>query len=327
LLALWSVGSDDYAPQVHSVRKIGNGRVRWTAADVPDQTGRVAVITGGNAGIGFETATVLANKGAHVVLAARDLDKGKQAAARICATSPSADVGVRELDLASLKSVCEAAEALNSTYPRIDLLINNAGVMFTREGCTQEGFELQFATNHLGHFALTGLLLDNLLSAPASRVVTISSLAHSARGSANFDDVRRPYHRMAAYGRSKLANLLFTYELQRRLTAKGLATMAVAAHPGISRTGLFRNSPGWLRIGSQVLAPLMSQSPKMGALPTLRAATDSDVRGGQYYGPGGLAEQRGYPKAVRSSAASHDEGLALKVWKASEELTGIIYPL
>jgi NAD(P)-dependent dehydrogenase (short-subunit alcohol dehydrogenase family) len=299
--------------------------MRWTTADVPDQTGRVAVITGANTGIGFGVAAALADKGAQVVLAVRDLDKGKHAASQISATSRHAYVTVQELDLAWLGSVCEAANGLKSAYPRIDLLINNAGVMFTPEGCTRDGFELQFATNHLGHFALTGLLLDNLLAAPGSRVVTVSSLAHRIRASANFDDVRRPYDRVAAYGRSKLANLLFTYELQRRLTAKGLATIAVAAHPGNSRTELFRNSPGWIRIGSRVLAPLVSQSPKMGALPTLRAATDSDVHGGQYYGPGGLAEQRGYPKAVHSSVESHDERLALKLWKASEELTGITY--
>jgi NAD(P)-dependent dehydrogenase (short-subunit alcohol dehydrogenase family) len=299
---------------------------RWTAADVPDQTGRVAVITGANTGIGFETAAVLADKGSHVVLAVRDVDKGKQAAAQIGSVSPDADITVAELDLASLESVREVATGLRSAHPRIDLLINNAGVMFTPEGCTRDGFELQFATNHLGHFALTGLLIDNLLATAGSRVVTVSSLAHRVQVSANFDDVRRPYDRMAAYSRSKLANLLFTYELQRRLTATGLATIAVAAHPGSSRTELFRNSPGWLRIGSQVLAPLLSQSPKMGALPTLRAAADPGVRGGQYYGPGGLAEQRGHPTVVQSSAQSHDDGLQLKLWQVSEEATGIAYP-
>jgi NAD(P)-dependent dehydrogenase (short-subunit alcohol dehydrogenase family) len=300
--------------------------MRWTAADVPDQTGRVAIITGGNTGIGFAAASVLANKGARVVLAVRNRDKGKHAADQIAATCLHAEVSVQELDLASLDSVWDAAAQLKSTHPRIDLLINNAGVMFTPEGCTDDGIELQFATNHLGHFALTGLLLDQLLAAAGSRVVTVSSLAHRMRGSTNFDDVERPCERVAAYGRSKLANLLFTYELQRRLTLKGLGTIAVAAHPGNSRTELFRNSPSWLRIGSQVLGPLVSQSPEMGALPTLRAATDPEVRGGQYYGPGALGEQRGYPKAVHSSAPSHDEGLQLKLWNVSEELTGVSYP-
>jgi NAD(P)-dependent dehydrogenase (short-subunit alcohol dehydrogenase family) len=299
---------------------------RWTAADVPDQTGRVAVITGANTGIGFEAAAVLADKGAHVVLAVRDVVKGKQAAAHIGGVSPHAEVSIAELDLASLESVREAAEALTSAHPRIDLLINNAGVMFTREGCTRDGFELQFATNHLGHFALTGLLIDKLLAAVGSRVVTVSSLAHRMRVSANFDDVRRPYDRVAGYGRSKLANLLFTYELQPRLTAAGLATMAVAAYPGNSRTELFRNSPGWLRIGSQVLAPALSQSPKMGALPSLRAATDPDVIGGQYYGPRGFAEQRGHPDVVHSSSESHDVRLQLRLWQVSEEATEIAYP-
>jgi NAD(P)-dependent dehydrogenase (short-subunit alcohol dehydrogenase family) len=301
--------------------------MRWTAADVPDQAGRVAIVTGANTGIGFETATVLANKDAHVVLAVRDLDKGKQAAARIRATSPSADFSVQELDLASLASVRAAAAEIKVANPRIDLLINNAGVMFTPEGVTPDGVEFQFGTNHLGHFALSGLLLDVMLPVGGSRVVTVSSLGHRVRGSTNFEHVQRPYDRMAAYGRSKLANLLFTYELQRRLSARDTSTLAVAAHPCNSRTELFRNSPGWLRVGAKLLAPLVSQSPKMGALPTLRAATDPSVSGGQYYGPGGLAEQRGHPKLVHSSPESHDEGLQLKLWKVSEELTGVSYPL
>ena len=168
---------------------------------------------------------------------------------------------------------------------------------------TPDGVEFQFGTNHLGHFALTGLLLESMLPVHGSRVVTISSLAHRVRASTNFDDVHRPFDRVAAYGRSKLANLLFTYELQRRLSAHRASTLAVAAHPGNSRTGLFRSSPGWIRIVSKVLAPLASQSAKMGALPTLRAATDRTVRGGQYFGPSGPAEQRGYPKVVHSSAS------------------------
>lgn len=301
--------------------------MRWTAADVPDQTGRVVIITGANTGIGFETAAVLADKGASVVMAVRDLDKGRDAAARITDGNPRAHVMLQRLDLSSLESVRDAAEELKAVAPHIDLLINNAGVMFTPEGVTPDGIEFQFGTNHLGHFALTGLLLENMLSVYGSRVVTISSLAHRVRASTNFDDVQRPYDRVAAYGRSKLANLLFSYELQRRLSARDTNTIAVAAHPGNSRTDLFRNSPSWIRVGSALLAPLVSQSPRMGALPTLRAATDPSGQGGQYYGPGGPAEQRGYPKAVHSSGQSHDEGLQLKLWKVSEELTGISYPL
>lgn len=301
--------------------------MRWTAADVPDQTGRVVVITGANTGIGFRTATVLADKGASVVLAVRDLSKGMDAANRITTGNPRAHITLQRLDLSSLASVREAADELKETTPRIDLLVNNAGVMFTPEGVTPDGIEFQFGTNHLGHFALTGLLLDVMLPVPGSRVVTISSLAHRIRASTDFDDVQRPYERVAAYGRSKLANLLFTYELQRRLSTRGTDTIAVAAHPGNSRTDLFRNSPSWIRLGSALLAPLLSQSSTMGALPGLRAATDPAAQGGQYYGPGGPAEQRGYPRVVHSSDQSHDEGLQFELWKASEELTGISYPL
>jgi NAD(P)-dependent dehydrogenase (short-subunit alcohol dehydrogenase family) len=301
--------------------------MKWTASDVPDQTGRVAVITGANTGIGFHTAAVLADHGTSVILAVRDLEKGRAAANRITAGNPCAQITLQRLDLSSLASVRDAADELKETTPHIDLLINNAGVMFTPEGVTGDGIELQFGTNHLGHFALTGLLLETLLPVHGSRVVTVSSLAHRVRASTNFDDVQRPYDRVSAYGRSKLANLLFTYELQRRLSIRENNTIAVAAHPGNSRTDLFRNSPSWIRVGSRLLAPLLSQSPTMGSLSTLRAATDPAVRGGQYYGPGGPAEQRGYPKRVHSSGQSHDEGLQLELWKSSEELTGISYPL
>jgi NAD(P)-dependent dehydrogenase (short-subunit alcohol dehydrogenase family) len=299
----------------------------WTEADVPDQTGRVAVITGANTGIGFQAARVLADQGASVVLAVRDVDKGRAARSQIIARNPRAHITVQRLDLSSLASVRAAADALRTANPHIDLLINNAGVMFTPEGVTADGIEFQFATNHLGHFALCGLLLDNMLAVRGSRVVTISSLGHRLRGSTSFDDVHAPYDRVAAYGRSKLANLLFTYELQRRLSAHDAGTVAVAAHPGNSRTGLFRNSPGWMRVGSVLLAPVFSQSSAMGALPTLRAATDPAARGGEYFGPAGLAEQRGHPAVVQSSAQSHDDDLQRQVWKISEELSGVAYPV
>ena len=196
---------------------------KWTERDVPEQQGRVAVVTGANTGLGFETARVLAARGASVVLAVRDVEKGKQAAARIAETAPGADLTVQELDLTSLESVRAAAAELRARHPRIDLLINNAGVMYTPRQTTRDGFELQFGTNHLGHFALTGLLLDLLLPVPGSRVVTVSSLGHRIRARIHFDDLQweRSYDRVAAYGQSKLANLMFTYELQRRLTAHG----------------------------------------------------------------------------------------------------------
>jgi NAD(P)-dependent dehydrogenase (short-subunit alcohol dehydrogenase family) len=302
---------------------------KWSTADVPDQSGRVAVVTGANTGIGYHAAAVLAHRGAHVVLAVRNLEKGNAALARIVAASPNADVTLQELDLTSLDSVRAAADALRSAYPRIDLLINNAGVMYTPKQVTKDGFEMQFGTNHLGHFALTGLVLDHLLPVRGSRVVTISSVGHRIRASIHFDDLQweRRYDRVAAYGQSKLANLLFTYELQRRLADQQKNTMAVAAHPGTSNTELTRNLPLILKPAVAVLGPLMFQSAAMGALPTLRAATDPAVEGGQYYGPDGLGEQRGHPKIVGSSAQSHDEDLQRRLWEVSEELTRVTFPV
>jgi NAD(P)-dependent dehydrogenase (short-subunit alcohol dehydrogenase family) len=300
---------------------------KWTAADIPDQAGRVAVITGANTGLGYETALALAEHGAHVVLAVRNLDKGKDATARITAKSPHAEVALQELDLTSLESTRAAAEQLRSDYDRIDLLINNAGVMYTPKSTTKDGFELQFGTNHLGHFAFTGLLLDRLSPVAGSRVVTVSSIGHRIRADIHFDDLQweRSYSRVGAYGQAKLANLLFTYELQRRLVARG-TTIAVAAHPGGSRTELTRNLPRLLVAASSVVEPLL-QGAEIGALPTLRAATDPGVSGGQYYGPGGFAELRGYPKVVASNARSHDVELQKRLWAVSEELTGVIYPV
>jgi NAD(P)-dependent dehydrogenase (short-subunit alcohol dehydrogenase family) len=302
---------------------------KWNTADVPEQHGRVAVITGANTGIGFQTAAVLADRGAHVVLAVRSLGKGGAAASRIRAKSPHADVVVQQLDLTSLDSVHSAADALKAGYSEIDLLINNAGVMFTPEGCTKDGFELQLGTNHLGHFALTGLLLKHMLSVEGSRIVTISSLGHRVRPAIDFSDLRaqRSYDPVAAYGRSKLANLLFTYQLQHRLAASGCATIAVAAHPGSSKTGLARNSPPLIRLGFKIFGPLVFQSAQMGALPALRAATDPAVRGADYYGPGGIGELRGHPRLVNSSDLSHDELLQRQLWSTSEELTGVTYPV
>jgi NAD(P)-dependent dehydrogenase (short-subunit alcohol dehydrogenase family) len=303
---------------------------RWGSANVPDQTGRVAVITGANSGIGFQTAAVLADKGAEVVLAVRDLDKGQAAASQIAALIPHATlVAVQHLDLTSLASVRNAATALTVAYPRIDLLVNNAGVMLTPKGSTQDGFELQFGTNHLGHFALTGLLLDQLLSVEGSRIVSVGSLGHRIRSAIDFDDIhfQRGYDPMAAYGRSKLANLLFTYELQRRLATCGGPTIAVAAHPGSTRTELFRNSPRWIRGAFDIAGAVVSNPPEIGALPILRAATDPDVAGGEYYGPGGFFELRGYPTLVQSSARAHDEELQRRLWKLSEELTGVSYAI
>jgi NAD(P)-dependent dehydrogenase (short-subunit alcohol dehydrogenase family) len=301
---------------------------KWTTADIPDQTGRVAVITGANTGLGYETALALAEHGAHVVLAVRNVDKGKEAAARITAASPRADVALQELDLTSLDSIRAAAGQLRSDHDRIDLLINNAGVMYTPKSNTKDGFELQFGTNHLGHFAFTGLLLDRLLPVAGSRVVTVSSVGHRILADIHFDDLQweRSYNRVAAYGQAKLANLLFTYELQRRL-APGGTTIAAAAHPGMSDTELMRNMPAPLISAFERIAPLVAQNPAMGALPTLRAATDPAVLGGQYYGPDGIGQTRGYPKIVESSKKSHDANKQQRLWAVSEELTGVTYPV
>ncbi len=300
---------------------------KWTTADIPDQTGRTAVVTGANTGLGYETAAALAAKGAHVVLAVRNLDKGNAAADLITRAHPSASVTVQELDLSSLESVRAAADQLRSAHESIDLLINNAGVMMTPKSTTKDGFELQFGTNHLGHFALTNLLLDRVLAAPASRVVTVSSVGHRFARGIRFDDLQseRSYSRVGAYGQAKLANLLFTYELQRRL--QGTSTIAVAAHPGGANTELARNVPAAVRVVFEAIAPLITQSAAMGALPTLRAATDPGVLGGQYYGPDGFGGQNGYPKVVASSAASHDTEAQRRLWAVSEELTSVVSPV
>ncbi|MFB9683474.1 SDR family NAD(P)-dependent oxidoreductase [Amycolatopsis plumensis] len=297
----------------------------WTEREVPSQRGRVAVITGANTGLGFDTAKVLAERGATVVLAVRDVEKGKQAAARLGA---DADVTVQELDLASLESVRAAAADLHTTLPKIDLLINNAGVMYPPRQTTRDGFELQFGTNHLGHFALTGLLLDLLLPVEGSRVVTVASIAHRIRAGIHFDDLQweNSYDRVAAYGQAKLANLMFAYELQRRLAPHG-TTASIAAHPGVARTELMRNSPAAMRAVFPLVAPLFTQSSERGALPILRAATDPTALGGQYYGPAGPGGYRGRPQVVASSPQSYDGAIQRRLWAVSEELTAVKFPV
>jgi NAD(P)-dependent dehydrogenase (short-subunit alcohol dehydrogenase family) len=299
----------------------------WTTTKIPDLAGKVAVVTGANTGIGLETAGALAVAGASVTLAVRNLDKGEAAADEIRSSHLAADLELLELDLASLESIHKAGAELRSRVDRIDLLINNAGVMYTPRQQTADGFEMQFGTNHLGHFAWTGLLIDRLLPVPGSRVVTVSSVGHRIRSRIDFDDLNaeQGYNRVVAYGRSKLANLMFTYELQRRLASGGAATIALAAHPGGANTELGRHMRG-----SRVLQSLMSwmaQSAAMGALPTLRAATDPAAKGGQYYGPDGFMESRGNPVLVASSDRSHNEAAQRRLWAASEELAGVMFPV
>jgi NAD(P)-dependent dehydrogenase (short-subunit alcohol dehydrogenase family) len=304
----------------------------WAAGDIPDQSGRIAVVTGGSAGLGLETARALAARGATVVLACRDTDKAERAAELMRAEAERATVRVVHLDLASMTSVREAAGEIRSTCPRLDLLINNAGVMAVPYHRTEDGFELTFATNHLGHYALAGLVLDRLLATRGSRVVTVSSIAHR-RGSMNFDDLQgeRTYDPSNAYAQSKLANLFFTYELDSRLRAAKASTVALAAHPGNARTALWRTSSLLERtLISPRLRPLNSwlvQSARMGALPTLRASIDPAARGGDYYGPAGWFQYTGQPTRVESDARSHDPAARLRLWEVSERLTGVYYCL
>ncbi len=308
-------------------------RERWTEADVPVQRGRTAVITGANTGLGFETARVLAARGARVVLACRDLGRAKDAAARIergplPPGAAPAEVRAVRLDLASLASVREAADEIGSAYDTIDLLINNAGVMMTPYGRTADGFELQLGVNHLGHFALTGLLLERMLGVPGSRVVTVSSNGHKL-GRIDFDDLQseRRYRRMPAYYQSKLANLMFTYDLQRRLAAAGARTESLAAHPGKARTDLTRYLPRWMQFTDLMIEQPFGHNAAMGALATLRAAADPAARGGEYYGPSSRGELRGYPRLVTSTERARDVEAQQRLWRESERLTGVTYPV
>jgi hypothetical protein len=306
-----------------------SNETKWTAADVPDQSGRIAIVTGANSGLGSETALALAAKGAHVVLACRDVTKAQSALETIRAASPGASVEVMALDLASLASIRAFAEAVSTRHPRLDLLCNNAGVMAIPRRRTADGFEMQLGTNHLGHFALTGLLLPRLLATPKSRVVSVSSSAHRP-GKIHWDDLQleRSYRKWRAYAQSKLANLLFAYELDRRLRMAAASVISVAAHPGYAATNL--QTVGARMEGARVFEKvfelgnrLFAQSAAMGALPTLYGATAPAVQGGDYFGPDGLSEMWGHPRKVGSTARSKNLADAGRLWELSEALTDV----
>ncbi|MGH7781253.1 MAG: oxidoreductase [Candidatus Binataceae bacterium] len=304
---------------------------KWTAQDLPDLSGKEIIVTGGNSGIGYEAALQFARKGASVILACRNMTKAAAAAAQIKAAYPAANVEPMALDLSSLASIREFAASYRARHRALDILVNNAGVMAIPYARTADGFEMQFGTNHLGHFALTGLLLEPLLAADHARVVTVSSGAHRM-GQVRFDDLNweHGYAKWRAYGQSKLANLLFTLELQRRIDAHAGKIIAVACHPGYAATNLQAAGP---RLeGSQLMESLFgvanrvfAQSAAMGALPTLYAAAAPDVRGGEYIGPDGLAEMWGNPTRVKRSAAAKDQSVATRLWNVSEQMTGVHY--
>lgn len=302
---------------------------KWTTENIPDLTGRIIIVTGANSGIGLEETREFARHGATVIMACRDMGKAQAALNGIKSELPRSQVAVMQLNLASQKSVRLFAEEFKTNYVRLDLLVANAGIMAAPYTVTEDGFESQLGTNHLGHFSLVGLLIDLLLKTPGSRIVSISSIAHRA-GKIDFDNLMfengRNYSRWRAYGCSKLANLLFAYELQRRLAAAGAGTISVAAHPGIANTNLMRYLTGKRSMELLVkLGGLTMQNAAMGAFSAIRAAVDPNVRGGDYYGPDG--GQKGYPVVVKSSAASYDEKAAARLWEASEKLTGISYPI
>ncbi|MBD3345458.1 MAG: SDR family NAD(P)-dependent oxidoreductase [Chitinivibrionales bacterium] len=294
---------------------------KWTHHDISDQTGRITIITGANSGLGFAAASALAQKNATVIMACRNINKGEAAAAKIRALSNDARLSVMKIDLASLSSVRKFADEFKTRFNRIDHLLNNAGVMAPPYSKTSDGFELQFGINHLGHFALTGLVLDLLLKTGNSRIVTMSSGAHYM-GSMDFDNLNwgKGYSPWPAYGRSKLANLLFTYQLQRKLESVNTDSKALAAHPGYAATNLQRNS-----FFFRIFNPLFAQKPEKGAWPMLYAATADNVRGGEYYGPDGLFQLHGHPQKVQSSKESYNQDRAGKLWDISEKLTGISF--
>lgn len=305
--------------------------INWNLENMPDLTGKIIIVTGGNSGLGYESVKAFAMKGAEVVLASRSSDKGEEAKTEILKSNPNGKIKVMQLDLGDLESVRNFASAFKKSYSRLDVLLNNAGIMMTPYFTTKDGFEGQLGTNHLGHFALTGLLMDVVLNTKEARIVNVSSGAHN-KGEMDFKNLQfengKDYSPMKSYGRSKLSNLLFTYELQRKLESAKKETIAVAAHPGVAMTNLARHMEG--KFLFKILTPLfkiMAQDPAMGALPQIRASVDPKVQAGEYYGPKGRNEMKGYPIVVQSNEASHNLSDAAALWVESEKLTGVKFDL
>lgn len=303
--------------------------LKWSFKDIPDLSGKVIIVTGGNSGLGYESVKAFAQKGAEVILASRSIEKGEDAKNKIMQEVPGAKINIMHLDLGDLESIKKFSTDFQKKFGRLDVLLNNAGIMMTPYFETKDGFEGQFGTNHLGHFALTGQLMNTLTETSGSRIVNVSSNIHK-RGKIDFANLQykngQDYTPIKSYGRSKLANLLFTYEMQRKLELAGKDTISVAAHPGFAMTNLSRHlEKKWL---VKLLRPLMvsmAQDQAMGALPQIRAAVDSEVKGSQYFGPGGKNEMKGYPVLVSSNGESHNIENAARLWEESEKLTGIRY--
>ncbi|MCK5703803.1 MAG: SDR family NAD(P)-dependent oxidoreductase, partial [Cyclobacteriaceae bacterium] len=297
---------------------------KWTTDNIPDLTGKVIIVTGGNSGLGYESVKAFAEKGAEVILACRSIEKGDAAKLEIMQGNPTGTITIMQLDLMDLASIKNFASDYKLKYNQLDVLLNNAGIMTTPYGLTKDGFESQTGTNHLGHFALTGLLLDLIIKTSESRMVNVSSMAHK-QGKMDFENLLyeggKGYSRMGAYGRSKLANLLFTYELQRLFIANNIDSIVVAAHPGGSQTNLARHIEGkwWFKM-LRPLIELLMQDQAQGTLPQIRASVDPNVKSGEYYGPDGFNEMTGLPILVKSNKASHSQEDARKLWEVSEEL-------
>jgi len=296
---------------------------KWTLNNIPDLTGKVIIVTGGNSGLGYESVKAFAEKGAEVILASRTMEKGDEAKERI--GDVPGQIVVMQLDLADFSSIKNFVSEFRNKYKRLDVLLNNAGIMISPYFLTKDGLEGQNGINHFGHFALTGQLIDLIKSTPGSRIVNVSSNAHKY-GTMDFDNLLfedgKDYSPLKSYSRSKLGNLLFTYELQRKFTSNGSDTIAVAAHPGASKTNLVKyvENKWWFKLLTPLMG-LMAQDAAQGALPQIRAAVDPEVQGGQYYGP--HKGMKGYPVLVSSNDSSHDEDNARKLWEASERITGV----